>query len=66
MPKKYRVIGTQPVHGAQPGDTFEADLPPHEEDILKRIGGIEEVALSGFVPSSIESEKTNEDEAQDD
>jgi hypothetical protein len=41
MPRKrYKVVGTQPVHGHPPGDTFTASLHPDEEKYLKDIGAI--------------------------
>jgi hypothetical protein len=41
MPKRYKVIGGQPVWGNhQPGESFEADIPEAEEAFLKDIGAI--------------------------
>jgi hypothetical protein len=40
---RYKVIGTQPVHGTPPGGSFEADLPEDQEAFLKQIGAIRSV-----------------------
>ena len=42
--KRYKVIGTSPIHGHPPGDTFSAKLNPEEEDYLKGIGAIRVVS----------------------
>ena len=45
MPKRYKVIGGQPVWGNhQPGESFEADIPPGVEMFLKDIGAIRVVS----------------------
>lgn len=39
--KRYRVVGELPVSGAQPGEEFEAEFLPHEEEALLVSGAIE-------------------------
>jgi hypothetical protein len=47
--KRYKVIGSQPVLGHLPGETFEANIPEDQEAFLKQIGGIR--AVGGTPPS---------------
>jgi hypothetical protein len=39
--KHYRVSGELPVAGNQPGDEFEHEFLPHEEEALLASGAIE-------------------------
>ena len=41
MAKRWKVVGTQPVFGHAPGETFEQDIPEDQEAFLKQIGAIE-------------------------
>jgi len=38
--KNYKVVGTSPVLGHHPGQTFEASLDKAHEDFLVRVGAI--------------------------
>jgi len=38
--KRYRVVGELPVSGTQPGEEFEADFPPEQEEALIAGGAI--------------------------
>lgn len=38
--KRYKVVGTQPIMGHAPGETFEASIPADKEAFLVQIGGI--------------------------
>ncbi len=38
--KRYRVVGELPVAEAQPGEEFEHDFEPHEEEALVASGAI--------------------------
>lgn len=42
--KRYRVVGTQPVAGAQPGEEFSAEYREHEEAALIASGAIKVVS----------------------
>lgn len=45
--KRYLVTGSQPVYATQPGEEFEVDMPPEQEESLLSIGAI---ALSSDKP----------------
>ena len=40
MEREYEVVGGNRVHGHEPGDTFAADLEPHEEALLVASGNV--------------------------
>lgn len=40
MPKRYEVVGTQPVLEHQPGEKFTADVPADLEEFLVGVGGL--------------------------
>jgi hypothetical protein len=44
MPKRYKVIGSQPVLDHQPDTTFNADLPEDQERFLVQIGALRVVS----------------------
>ena len=44
--KRYKVVGAAPVHGHQPGETFEADLSDSEAFLIA-IGAIRVEGISG-------------------
>ncbi len=54
VPGIYRVTGAAEVHGAQPGETFEAALPADQEAALLAGGHVEQVE----VPSADEATKS--------
>jgi hypothetical protein len=41
--KQYRVVGTQPILGHAPGETFQASIDKTQEAFLVGIGGLEVV-----------------------
>lgn len=43
VPREYKNIGGSIVHGAAPGEVFEAALRMHEEELLTQGGHIERV-----------------------
>lgn len=59
--KRYKVIGTQEVHGHPPGDTFSAKLDPDNEKYLKDIGAIRVV---GKTPKARNKKMAIEDAAE--
>jgi hypothetical protein len=51
--RRYKVIGSQPILGHLPGESFEADIPEDQEAFLKQIGGIR--AVGGPAPQDPEA-----------
>jgi hypothetical protein len=63
---RYRVTGSQPVFDHQPGDEFEADLDPAQEQLLLAGGHLTRVGEAAEPNNSAgeaEGEGADEDEA---
>ena len=43
MPKRYKVVGTAPILGNEPGETFTAKISDEQEAFLIQIGGLKVV-----------------------
>ena len=54
-PKRYKVIGTQPILEHPPGETFRASIDKELEKFLIGIGGLE--VIKDTSPSSAPSAK---------
>lgn len=52
--EEYEVVGSHPVHGHAPGDTFKAELDPWARQLLIEAGHLRVVAKTS-------KEKTDED-----
>jgi len=46
VPKRYKVIGTQPILDHKPGKIFTAEIPADQEEFLVGIGGLKVLAES--------------------
>ena len=54
MSKRYKVVGTAPILGHQPGETFEANLDPGEVAFFFQIGALEVVKSLTPAKESVE------------
>lgn len=56
MSKRYKVVGTAPILGHAPGETFEADLDPGEAAFFFQIGALEVVKSLASVKEPVEDQ----------
>jgi hypothetical protein len=59
QPKRYKVIGTQPILEHAPGETFSTVIPKDLESFLIGIGGLEIVKAEPASAPSAKASKTD-------
>jgi hypothetical protein len=62
--RRYKVIGSQPILGHAPGETFAANLPDDQEAFLKRIGGLQDAPKAKANPDKASERLADEQEQE--
>jgi hypothetical protein len=50
QPKRFKVVGTQPILDHRPGEEFSAVLPKDQEQFFVDVGGLEVIKEKAATP----------------